>query len=475
MSPEGALAFAPRRAYRPRVSCARRAGAAGCLLAVALAAGACGSRDLPVRPHIVIVLADDLGWHDVGYHGSEIETPTLDALASESVRLDPFYVAPVCSPTRAALLTGRYPLRTGMQEEVVRAWADSGLPPEERTLAEALGEVGYRTAMVGKWHLGMARSELLPTRQGFEHHYGSYLGMVHHDTHRVLGGLDWHRNELPVHEPGHSTDLLAREAEALIAAHDPQRPLFLYAAFLAPHPPLVAPPEDVAHYAGVADPRRRVYAAMVSGLDAAVSRIVRALEQRGMWGDTLLLFASDNGADPKAGGSNQPLRGGKSLLYEGGVRVPAFVRLPGGPRAGATVGPVHVVDVYPTLVAIAGGDPRQPRPVDGVDLSAGLLEAAPLPARDLLLGVGARRAALRSGDWKLVLERTGGLERAELFDLAQDPEERHDRAGQEHERVEELRERLARFAAQALPVRNPSKRPPPGFRPPEVWGPTTRP
>jgi arylsulfatase A-like enzyme len=155
--------------------------------------------------------------------------------------------------------------------------------------------------------------------------------------------------------------------------------------------------------------------------------------------------------------------------------VPAFVRLPGGLRAGASVGPVHVVDVYPTLVAIAGGDARQPRPVDGVDLSASLLEAAPLPARDLLLGVGARRAALRSGDWKLVLERTGGLERAELFDLAQDPEERHDRAGQEHERVEELRERLARFAAQAPPVRSPGKKPPPGFHPPEVWGPTTRP
>jgi arylsulfatase A-like enzyme len=184
------------------------------------------------RPHIVMIIADDLGWGDVGYHGSEIRTPHLDQLAASGVRLNRFYVQPLCTPTRASLLTGGYPFRYGLQGGVVRYWNRDGLPVSERLLSEALREAGYRTAIVGKWHLGHGRRELLPTKRGFEHQYGPYY---HADyfTHTVggYGGLDWHRNDRALREDGYTTRLIAREAVRLIRQHDRAQPLFLYVPF----------------------------------------------------------------------------------------------------------------------------------------------------------------------------------------------------------------------------------------------------
>src|SRR5262245_33645686 len=167
-------------------------------------------------PHIVFFLADDLGWKDVGWHGSEIQTPHLDRLAAAGVKLEQFHVQPVCSPTRCALLTGRYPMRCGLQTGVVRPWAKYGLPLEERTLPQALKEAGYRTAIVGKWHLGHFERAYLPTRRGFDHQYGHYNGAIDYFTHERDGGFDWHRDDRVHRDKGYSTQLLAAEAVRLI-------------------------------------------------------------------------------------------------------------------------------------------------------------------------------------------------------------------------------------------------------------------
>jgi len=205
-------------------------------VAPALALGA----DAP-RPNIVFLLADDLGWADVGFHGGEISTPQLDKLARAGARLEQFYVQPVCSPTRAALMTGRYPMRYGLQVGVVRPWAQYGLPLEERTLPQALKEAGYTTAICGKWHLGHFRREYLPTQRGFVHQYGHYNGALDYFTHIRDGGFDWHRNDQACHDEGYATHLLAREAVRIIREQPAGKPLFLYVPFNAVHSPHQVP------------------------------------------------------------------------------------------------------------------------------------------------------------------------------------------------------------------------------------------
>src|SRR5215510_13069967 len=194
------------------------------------------------RPNIVYILADDLGYADVGFNGGkEIKTPNIDKLAASGARLDQFYVQPLCSPTRAALMTGRYPMRYGLQVGVVRPWAAYGLPLEERLLPEALREVGYTTAIVGKWHLGHFRPEYLPTRRGFGHQYGHYNGALDYFTHVRDGGFDWHRDDKVCRDEGYTTHLLAREAVRLIREHGGKKPLFLYVPFNAVHAPHQVP------------------------------------------------------------------------------------------------------------------------------------------------------------------------------------------------------------------------------------------
>jgi arylsulfatase A-like enzyme len=197
-----------------------------CLLAVLAALPGRGGEN-PRPPHVVSILADDLGWKDVGWHGSEIHTPNLDRLAASGVKLEQFHVQPLCSPTRGALLTGRYPMRCGLQTGVVRPWSKHGLPLDERTLPQALKEVGYRTALVGKWHLGHFERAYLPTRRGFDHQYGQYNGMIDYFTHMRDGGFDWHRDDKVCRDTGYTTQLLADEAVRLIKNHDLSKPLFL--------------------------------------------------------------------------------------------------------------------------------------------------------------------------------------------------------------------------------------------------------
>jgi len=400
-------------------------------------------------PNFVILLADDLGWGDVGYHGSDIRTPNLDALAAQGRRLEHFYVTPQCTPTRVALLTGNFPSRYG--PGATHANDDPVLPKGTPTLASLLQANGYQTALVGKWHLG-STFEYGPAHYGFGYSYGSLTGAIGMYDHRqiIRGQLvaTWHRNHERIDELGHVTDLTAREAIRWIETRKPGEPWFLYVAFNAPHTPLVeGDPAWFAANAHIDDPWRRLYAAAVTHLDDAIGRILRAIDTSGHADHTVVIFFSDNGAVRRHAGDrypppdpampegfarNAPLRGYKTEVYEGGIRVPAIVRGPPPLVApGEDETPLHVADLLPTLLDLAGLTACIPPDIDGVSARQALA-GAPLSGAprefywDWFPRPEVRRQALRLGDWKLVLP---GPEAApELYQLGADPLEAHDLA-----------------------------------------------
>jgi len=430
------------------------------------------------RPNIVFILADDLGFKDVGYQGGDIKTPNIDKLASEGTRLDQFYVQPVCSPTRSSLMTGRYPIRYGLQIGVIRPWAEHGLPLEERTLARALKEAGYTTAICGKWHLGHLSSQYLPTSRGFDHQYGHYNGALDYFTHIRDGGLDWNRNDQPLREEGYTTNLIADESVRLIEQHDTSRPLFLYVPFNAVHSPFQAPQNYIDMYKHIENKRRRLYAAMLTCMDDAIGRIVSALQKRRLKHNTLLIFCSDNGG---VGGvaDNGPLRGQKAQLYEGGIRVPAVAVWPGVLKAGAVVKePLHIVDMYPTLLKLAGAKLEQTLPIDGKDAWPTIAQGRHSPHEEILLNITPATGAIRRGDWKLVYNgsiganNTGPVDKKvfELFNLSEDPYEKNDLADKYPQKFQELKRRLEQYAAEAVKPNIPPNRMPKDFKVPKAWG-----
>ncbi len=287
------------------------------------------------------------------------------------------------------------------------------------------------------------------------------------------GGLDWHRDDKALREPGYSTNLIGQEAAAIIDRHDPQRPLFLYVPFNAPHSPLQAPEEYLAKYADIKQPKRQKYAAMVTCLDDAVKRILAALDKRGMRENTLILFSSDNGGPTKLGANNFPLRGAKGSLYEGGVRVPAFAvwsgKLPAGKVAEA---PMHMVDWYPTLAKLVGASLESSQRLDGFDVWGTIAKGQPSPRKDILHNVTPRNGALRQGDWKLVVQNRQNptMRTLELFNLADDPYEKNNLAEAEPKRAREMLTRLMDYAHQAEPPKGGQGAPPKGFKVPKVWG-----
>src|SRR5208337_685977 len=261
------------------------------------------------RPNIVFIMADDLGNADLGYRGSDIQTPNIDQLAKDGVRLESFYGQQVCKPSRAALMTGRYPMRLGLQTLVIFPSHKYGLPTDECTLPEALKEAGYRTLMVGKWHLGHADKKFWPQNRGFDHFYGNLVGEVDYFTKERGGVIDWQRDGNFLKEDGYFTTLIGNEAVKLIEEQDGQKPFFLYFASLAPHAPYQAPQEYLDRYKSIEDKQRRTYAAMITCMDDQVGRIVAALDKKGVRDNTLILFSSDNG-------------GPTSALFATGARAP---------------------------------------------------------------------------------------------------------------------------------------------------------
>lgn len=421
---------------------------------------ACAS-DRP--PNILYIVADDLGWKDVGFHGSDIKTPHLDALAANGAKLDQFYAQPMCTPTRAALMTGRYPMRYGLQTAVIPQGHTYGLALDEWLLPQALKDAGYETAIIGKWHLGHADPKYWPLQRGFDYQYGPLIGEIDYFTHKVDGKVDWYRNNKVVDEEGYSTTLLGDDAVRLIEDHDPNSPLFLYLAFNAVHTPYQAPQDYLDQYKNIGDPSRRAYAASATAMDDQIGRVIAALRQKKMLDDTLIVFQSDNGGtrDPLFAGAitdmsqvvlpadNGPYRDGKGSLYEGGTRVVALASWPGHIKEGTTVNEViHTVDLYPTLVDLAGGELSKSKPLDGVDVWGTISEGKPSPRTEVVYNIEPFRAALRQGEWKLIWH-TLLPEKIELYNIAQDPSETKNLAAENPDKVAVLQKRINELAAQS--------------------------
>jgi arylsulfatase A-like enzyme len=411
-------------------------------------------------PHIVVLLADDLGYNDVGFNGSrEIQTPELDKLARDAVVLKSMYVQPICSPTRAAFLSGRYPMRYGLQTGIISPSDEFGLDLKELTIAQELGSLGYRTAICGKWHVGWVTRDYWPMARGFDLQYGMIkAGYIDYFQHTRPGtGRDWYRQEKPLQEEGYSTDLIANEAVRVITKHDGKAPLFLYVAFNAPHGPF-QPPKNAATAAYNDLPeKRKPFAEMVTSMDRGIGRIAKALAERGMLDDTLMVFSSDNGGvAPGTRADNTPLRAGKGTVYEGGVRACAFARWPKVFPAGVNRHPMHVTDWYPTFVEAAGGAPKKDN-LDGVSLMNSLSgKTTDAPRESVLLNTNPKKSAIRWGKWKLIVNhRADGRETSELYDLSTDISESKNILVDHPEQAKRLRQLLKNYAEEAAtPLKN---------------------
>ncbi|XP_040911133.1 arylsulfatase I-like [Toxotes jaculatrix] len=345
------------------------------------------------QPHIIFILTDDQGFNDIGYHNPTIKTPTLDKLAAEGVRLENYYVQPICTPSRSQLITGRYQIHTGLQHSIIRPSQPSCLPSHMDTLPERLREAGYTTHMVGKWHLGFYRKACLPTRKGFDTFFGSLTGSVDYYSYGScdgpgLCGYDLHDDEGVAwgQEGKYSTVLFTQRARKILESHNPaDRPLFLLLSLQAVHTPLQPPKPYIYPYRDMANVARRKFAAMVSTVDEAVRNVTYALRKHGYYKNSVIIYSTDNGAQPFTGGSNWPLRGRKGTYWEGGVRGVAFVHSPLlRRRRRVSKALLHITDWFPTLVSLAGGNISQSQGLDGFDVWPAISEGRESPRHEIL-------------------------------------------------------------------------------------------
>ena len=472
--------------HHQRLWCGAFVGA--CALWTSLGVARADGKTAPRRPNIVMILMDDWGWADLGCYGSKFHrTPNVDRMAADGMRFTQAYaVCPVCSPTRAAIMTGKYPARLHLtdyipgqrdspQRKLLRADFRQELPLEEITIAELLHEAGYATAAIGKWHLGGAGFE--PSRQGFD------LGIAGDEKGSVLSYFAPFRNREAQSLPGldragegeYLTDRLSAEAVRFIEEHQKQ-PFFLYLPHFAVHTPLMAKPELVAKYEAALKPpglqRNPDYAAMIESVDDGVGRILRKLESLGLAENTLVIFTSDNGGLATAEGpktpatNNAPLREGKGYLYEGGIRVPVVARWPAAIKPDSTCdAPTSSIDWLPTIAEVCGLDVSHA--IDGVSLVPLLKQTGALESRPLYWHYphyspqgGKPGGAVREGDFKLIEFYEQG--RRELFNVVKDTSENTNLIDQEPERAERLALKLSSWLKEvdAQPARpNPDYRP----------------
>lgn len=416
------------------------------LLIVACAFSSALAAETPRRPNVIVILADDLGYADVGFNGcKDIPTPNIDSLAKHGTRCSNGYVShPFCSPTRAGLLTGRYQHRFGHENNP--AWLPEdpkvGLPLDQVTLPQVLKAAGYATGAVGKWHLG-AHPSFHPNERGFAEYFG-FLGGGHIYIPGMKGGVEYSvpllRNREPVEEKEYMTDALSREAAAFVTRHKAE-PFFLYVAYNAVHTPLEATDKYLARFSHIADEHRRTYAAMTSAMDDGIGRILSAVREGGIEKDTMVWFFSDNGGPPPnvAPTNNAPLRGHKGSLYEGGVRIPFVVQWRGRIPEGAVFDqPVISLDVFATAAAMAGAKMPGDRKIDSVNILPHLLGEVKTPPHDWLhwRTGGGSTWAVRLGRHKLVHPGTGP---EQLYDIVADIGETRDLAAEKPDVVEQLR------------------------------------
>ncbi|KAH7966599.1 hypothetical protein HPB49_017975 [Dermacentor silvarum] len=385
------------------------------------------SQCVRARPHIVFFLADDVGWADVSFHGSsQIPTPNLDALAADGVILNNYYAQPYCTPSRAALMTGFYPIRTGMQGIPIDVGEPWGMPTNLRILPQYLKEFGYETHLVGKWHLGSYKESLTPTCRGFDSFYGYYYGeqeyYAHTTSYKNHTGLDLWFNKKPMwsHSGIYSTSLYTRRAQDIIRNRKKSKPLFLVVSYQAVHSavgaePLQAPYENVKKFSYIGEKNRTIYAGMLDALDQSVGEVVESLSDAGMLENTVIAFSSDNGGGPwgrhNSRGINWPLRGAKGTLWEGGTRAAAFVWSPLLARKQrVSHGLMHITDWLPTFYSIAGGNPTKLAGLDGHNMWYHLSHGLRSPRVEVLYNYDYRfsnSSGLRNLRYKLVLDGTG--------------------------------------------------------------------
>ncbi len=431
------------------------------------------------QPNIILLLADDLGYGELGCQGNpQIPTPHIDSIAKNGVRFTQAYVtAPNCSPSRAGLLTGKIPTRFGYEFNPIGARNDdpgTGLPPAETTLAELLHDVGYTTGLIGKWHLGGA-SDYHPHRHGFDEFFG-FLHEGHYfvpppwkgvttmlrrkslpgnatgrwtgdrlvySTHMGSDEPDYDANNpivrgsQPVDEREHLTDAFTREAVDFIGRHA-DKPFYLHIAYNAVHSPLQGADRYMRKFAHIEDIHRRIFAAMLANLDDSVGAVLKRVRAEKLDQRTLIVFLSDNGGPTRElTSSNKPLRGEKGSMYEGGLRVPFLMQMPGALPAGKTDDRVIVsVDLFATAAALAGA--KIPPNIDGVNLMPFLTGQNSAAPHETFYWRQGPRAALRHGDWKLVVQGAGAQKKWELYNIARDIAEADDRAKAEPEKLSEL-------------------------------------
>ena len=427
-------------------------------------------------PNIVIILADDLGWNDVSYHGSEIETPNIDKLISSGVELDRFYVQPTCSPTRAELMTGKSALRLGITRPISKNQR-LGLGLEEKILPEYLKELNYSTYLLGKWHLGSYTPEYFPTRRGFDYFYGYLSGGIGYWDHVHGGGHDWQRNEVGLREDGYATQLIKNDTLRIINEHDFSNPIFLNINFGAPHIPNEAPEESVRKYSYIEDETRRLHAAMVHEMDNAIGEIVVALEDKNELENTIVVFASDNGgltpdvklnpsflAIPKiigicntenrfgislfqwvcenysGGSSNKPLPEGKMSVSEGGIRVPAAIWWPGKLEYSKSQNFISMMDVLPTILDLINYENQLN--VDGESRVNSLSDVTnPETSKYVVTNIINDKYAVIDMPYKLITSAAGD----QLFNILNDQSESTNIAQENQAIVSELRKILAQW------------------------------
>ncbi|XP_071529459.1 arylsulfatase B-like [Panulirus ornatus] len=392
-------------------------------------------------PHIIIMVADDLGWNDVSWHNSQVVTPHLEALARSGVLLEQSYVQPICTPTRSALLAGRYPFTIGRQHGVLRPCEPTGLDLNLTLLPQSLKAAGYSTHAVGKWHLGFCDWAYTPTKRGFDTFYGYYNGAEDYYSHERSdlfdprmdqcyepetehcsrtpqtpgdGGREWldlRNNTVPDHSKKgvYSTYVFASYVEDLLSSRSSEEPMFLYLAFQSVHAPLQVPAKYTKPYKHIHHHDRRTYLGMVGAMDEAVGRVVAALKASGHYNNSVIVFTTDNGGPTGHGANNWPLRGHKTTLWEGGTRGSAFIHSPLLPNPGTVSHQLmHVTDWYRTLVGVAGG--VVPRDTGGMDQWAAVTGAAPSPRTHMVYNVDnttAFKAGVRLGDYKLLVGDPG--------------------------------------------------------------------
>jgi arylsulfatase A-like enzyme len=411
-------------------------------------------KEVDNRPNFIILVADDLGWADVGYHESEISTPYLNKMSDFGVTLSRFYTYPTCSPTRASLLTGKPASRFGIFSPIAGR-STKMLPDDVVTLPQLLKQNGYATAITGKWHLGL-RPEVGPNVYGFEYAYGYLHGQIDQYSHEYKNGdPSWHKNGKFITEEGHATDLITKEAINFIKKNrEKDKPFFLYVPFSVPHYPLQESNEWVSRYRrSIKDESRRLFAASVTHMDDAIGKLLESLKEENLQTNTLVLFISDNGGQKdwypdaeyngkhgpnKSLGNNKPFKGWKGDLYEGGIRVPAVALWFSKLSRQNVTDVIHVMDIYPTIANLAGISLDPNLKIEGKNIWNTLLNNEPIKERVLYWRTN-NEIALRKGIWKLINKgKTPEVGQNELYNLYQDPYESIDFSLDYPEKVAEL-------------------------------------